>query len=254
MIARTPNVRLPGERAVDARTPSCRAAAAARSAFSLIELLVVMSVAVMLTALMMPVMQQLRENAHRVVCMSNMQQIGRAFMMFGGDNNDELPESQALVEPESPQELMLARTSGKDSQWDGLGYLFKLHYCEASECFYCPSHHGEHLFERYAGMWEQAAAPCEPIYTNFHYAGQLEWNKSNRRRVLTDGYKLVLLTDGLRTASDFNHTQGMNSLRGDGSVHWCDDTEGILKVLPRTEAEQVSAQYFDLWDLVQQAK
>ena len=248
MIARTPNAHLPGERDLRARKLGVRAG----RGFSLIELLVVMSVAVLLTALMMPAMQQLRENAQRVVCMSNMQQLGRAFMMYGGDHNDELPESEALVERSLPQELMLARTAGRGGAWDGLGHLYELHYCDTPECFYCPSHHGQHLFERYAGMWEQAA-PCDTIYTNYHYAGQMEWNR-NRRRMLTEGYKLVLSTDGLRTAGDFNHIQGMNTLRGDGSVHWCDDTEGILKVLPQTETEQVSAAYFDLWDLVQQAK
>lgn len=250
------------------RTPApwVRAPHGCRMAFSLIELLVVMSVAILLTALMMPAMQQLRENAQRVVCMSNMQQLGLAFTLYGGDHDDELPESAALKERSRPQDLMLARTGiadayssrpvgadGSPSQWDGLGHFYELHYCDASECFYCPSHHGRHLYERYAEKWDDVEN-VEPIYTNYHYAGNLQWNDFGRRRLLTEGYKLVLLTDGLRTAEDFNHVLGMNTLRGDGSVHWCDDTSNILNVLPRGEGEPISSEYFKLWDMVQQAK
>lgn len=212
-----------------------------------------MAVVVLLTALMMPAMQQLRENAQRVVCMSNMQQLGHAFFMFAADHNDFLPESESLTRGETPQNLMLARGEGVGDQWDGLGHLYGLHYCDAPECYYCPSHHGEHPYDRYANRWSDATN-TQAIYTNYHYAGHMEWNKDSRRRNLVQGNSMVLLTDGLRTANDFNHVFGMNSLRGDGSVAWRDDTQEIYKILPRTEQEQVTEAYMGLWDLVQEEK
>ncbi len=248
MNARTPIARCTGERAYGARRGR-----AARSGFSLIELLVVMGVVVMLTALMMPSMHQLRENAQRVVCMSNMQQMGHAFFIFAADHNDNLPRSDTLQRGETPQNLMIARHEGQGDQWDGIGRLYGLQYCDASQCFYCPSHHGDHPADRYIDQWRDIETTT-PIYTNYHYAGHMEWNKESRRRSLTQGNTLVLLTDGLRTATDFNHVMGMNSLRGDGSVFWRDDTDDIYKILPRTADDQPDPEYLDLWDLVQQEK
>jgi prepilin-type N-terminal cleavage/methylation domain-containing protein len=225
---------------------------ARRSGFSLVELMVVMAVAMLLTALTMPAMQQLHENAQRVVCMSNLSQIGHGFIIWGGDHNDYLPEAQALNQNESPQNLMMARRT--DGSWDGMGHLFEKQYCGVAECFYCPSHHGKHPFERYSNMWTEDAAPPTSIFTNYHYAGHMDWKNSGQRRTLLDGYSLVLATDGLRTATDFNHIQGMNMLRGDGSVHWRDDTEAIYEVLPKTEQEQITPEYMSLWDLVEQRR
>lgn len=214
-----------------------------------------MAVVVMLTALMMPAMKQLHENAQRVACMANLQQMGHAFVMYGGDHNDELPRSEALVDGDGPQDLMMARHTdvhGHETGWDGMGRLFELHYCDSAECFYCPSHHGQHPYERYASQWQQAS-PTVPVYTNYHYAGHVVWDpkENSVRRRMTDGFDLVLATDGLRTAADFNHILGMNSLRGDGSVHWCDDTDSIFTLLPKTESEQVNPAYFGIWELVE---
>lgn len=245
--------RRPGDRAQVAPVSMPRQGGL-RRAFSLIELMVVMAVAVLLTALMMPSMQQLRENAQRVVCMSNMQQLGHSFFIYAGDHNDLLPESTAMNHGASPQDLMIARRGGVIDGWDGLGILFSQHYCDAAECFYCPSHHGKHPYEKYANLWNGPNSVA-PIYTNYHYAGHMEWKSDNpRRRSLVDGDTLVLLTDGLRTANDFNHVLGMNSLRGDGSVRWRDDTESIYAILPKNDKDQPTAEYLSLWDLVEKQK
>jgi hypothetical protein len=210
-----------------------------------------MSVAMLLTALTLPAMRGVHENAQRVACMANLQQLGHAFIMFGDDHNDNLPTSQAQINNETPQNLMMSRRPGAsaDDVWDGLGRLFADHYCDAAECFYCPSHHGNHPYERYARQWANPM-PWQPIFTNYHYAGHMDWKALTRRRNMLDGYRLVLATDGLRTASDFNHVTGMNVLRGDGSVRWRDDNENIFSLLPRTELESIDPRYVDLWDIV----
>jgi hypothetical protein len=218
-----------------------------------VELLVVIAVAVLLTSLTMPAMRQVHENAQRIMCMSNQQQLGHAFIMYGGDNNDYLPTSFTQIHSETPQNLMMSRSGGPKGSWDGLGVLFSSHYCGSSECFYCPSHHGDHPFERYADSWAETM-PTRPIFTNYHYAGHLEWKDLTRRRSLTEGYNLVLATDGLRTAADFNHVLGMNVLRGDGSVRWRDDTDDIYNLLPATDQEQIEPEYMDLWELVAGAR
>ena len=49
-----------------------RRSAAVRPGFSLLELLLVLTVNLLLTAMMLPVLAGLRESAHRVVCSSNL--------------------------------------------------------------------------------------------------------------------------------------------------------------------------------------
>jgi hypothetical protein len=212
--------------------------------------MVVLSIAVLLTGLLMPVLRQVRENAYRVICLSNLNQIGQGMAMFGHDNNDQLPYSAALRVDGKPQNLTMAwRTIGV-SQWDGFGILFGSQYCDAPECFYCPSHHGDHPYERYAELW-QDPQPDRVIHTNYHYGGDVDWHGNGRRRSLLAGHSLVLATDGLRTKSDFNHVTGMNVLRGDNSVRWRDDIHDIYNQLPHTEYEVTPPNYVGLWQVVE---
>ena len=55
------------------------------------------------------------------------------------------------------------------------------------------------------------------------------------RRRLSDP-NLILLTDGLRSRSDFNHQHGMNILKSDGSTIYRADTGStFLDSLPESE-------------------
>ncbi len=63
----------------------------------------------------------------------------------------------------------------------------------------------------------------------------------------------MIATDGLRTIRDFNHSVGMNVLRGDNSVRWHDDISGQVKsMLPpgETEAQNDDSRYSRIWDLI----
>ncbi|MHC5023889.1 MAG: type II secretion system protein [Planctomycetota bacterium] len=229
-----------------------------RRGFSLVELIVVLSVAVLLTGLLLPAMAMLRENAFRVVCSSGLRQSGVGFAMFSNDFDDEMPNSywvdrEKVGEAVAPWELMGARHDhGKYDGWDGLGTLFAWGYCSTPECFYCPSHHGEHPFERYEDRWTTETkwiGSSEPIYTNYHYAGHADWKKDEIRRLDADW--LVVATDGLRTKSDFNHRTGMNVLWGDGSVRWNEQVHSVVSQLPEgIDGEGALDGYENLWELV----
>jgi len=211
--------------------------------------MVVIAVAVLLTSLLMPAMQQLHENARRVMCMSNQQQLFEAFLMYGNDYNERLPYSAIMHQPNpAPQELMASMRDGPNGGWDGMGLLYSEHYCEIAECFYCPSHHGNHPYERYADQWNSTSNTS--IYTNYHYCGDIEWANPTKRRSMLEGHSLVLLTDGLRTAQDFNHVSGMNVLRADGSVRWREDTKHLLDQLPADDGDPASTNYVNLWGTV----
>lgn len=221
-----------------------------RAGFSLIELLVVLSVTVMMTGLLLPAMSQLRESAHKIVCASNERQMGQAIFMYAHGNKDALPKSTALTGKNNiPQELMRTYI-GETRRWDGLGVLYEFRYCGAIGCFYCPSHLGDHTFERYYNDWLEPTV--NDIYSNYHYSGDRDW-KSNILRNLYSDSEQALVTDGLRTTSDINHGTGMNILYADGSVRWLEGVEDIIEILPdgQISAREQTRKYIGLWDLVE---
>jgi len=239
-----------------------------RRGFSLLELIVVISITSLLLGLLMPVLSSVRENANRVLCGSNQRQLGQALTMYSGDRRNRLPVASVLDLP-VPDPSLLARVRKgvgslvsintysyndvrnipiplQDSTWDGLGELYRLRYLDTPEPYYCPSHKGEHTLLECSDLWDDPLV-IDPLFGNYHYVGHKDW-RTGRRRSLLQGRELVLATDGLRTKSDFSHGVGYNTLRGDGSVTWKDDVivRTNLSYLPPSDVDGLR----DLDDLI----
>jgi prepilin-type N-terminal cleavage/methylation domain-containing protein len=67
-----------------------------RRAFTLVELLVVISIIGLLIALLLPSLRKARSQSKRTVCAANLRQIGVSLQAYLLDNNDRLPEVSFL--------------------------------------------------------------------------------------------------------------------------------------------------------------
>ena len=71
-----------------------------RSAFSVIELLVVVAILGMLIAMLLPAVQQVRESARRAQCLNKLRQIGLAALNYESANDNLPPPSYGDIEVE----------------------------------------------------------------------------------------------------------------------------------------------------------
>ncbi len=100
-----------------------------RQAFTLIELLVVIAIIAILAAILFPVFAQARESAYRTACISNSNQLGKAFIMYSDDNNTRYPGP-------APGDAIGYRAGGNPPWWSPGTWTDKGHWVPGIWVFY----------------------------------------------------------------------------------------------------------------------
>ncbi|MSR40575.1 MAG: type II secretion system protein [Phycisphaerales bacterium] len=233
-------------------------------AFTLVEFLVVISIVVILTSMLMPALSQARRAGARLECLNNMRQIGAGLITYADDWNNRLPPSSyaPTTSPRIGEMLCLTTSvSNGEAKLDGLGLLLSRMggYVTDERCLYCPSHHGHHDYERYVPEFAHASF-SQRVFSNYQYRGDMDYTDILRPRRRSDplGSRTILLADGFRTRTDFNHRTGSNRLKGDGSVDWWVDA-GQFVVSNTPSADDDSAPpppmlelYLAIWKRIDQ--
>lgn len=187
----------------------------------------------MLIGILLPSVSRVRESARRVICQSNLKQIGLGITMYADAWRGQIPAS-AYGDHENfeqlPTEMMqLHMGQGVPGNWEGLGWLIEDGQITAEGVFYCPSHQGNHAHDLYEEAWRNLG---DEIVGNYNYRPVPDYE----RDLVSLDPKTVLATDGLRTTADYNHVTGNNVLSADMSVAWYNDENGYLfALLPDTD-------------------
>lgn len=209
-----------------------------------------MAVVAVLISLLAPSLTSVRETANQVICRSNVRQIGIGIHQHAQENDDQVPP--ATVNAGAPWETTSLRLTGIYSDmWDGLGRLYSNDYLPAPKLYYCPSHRGDHRFQQYEDQW---AGSVGAIIGNYQYRGggpSVDFPSMNAPQIIFLSKikgSAALISDGLRSQSDFNHVVGTNVLRADLAVDWFRDSGGrLFESLPKGDQVPTALGIMEAW-------
>ena len=236
--------------------------------FSLLELVVVLTITALLTALLFPGMRAARDSAQRLICASNLRQLGMATITYSmNQRGEQLPRSLVAQSGRRLDQMALSWHGGADTEtianrgrfilggpvFDGLGLLVEQNYCDSPKCLYCPSHTGRHTYEENATILQRTrliSGLKRTVFANYQYVG----DDGNSETLNTLDPEDILITDGFRTKADFNHRIGMNQIMGDLSIQWWQDEQNRFYLgLPDSPIDSVEEHgliFNSIWGLV----
>ena len=113
-----------------------------KKGFTLVELLVVISVIALLMAILMPALSKVKSLANQVVCGTNLSGIGKAMLLYDADNDGQLPLAGVEGGPSGPNAGFIEWAGGsaptQNGSWDNKSKssAFSQGFSTISSCLY----------------------------------------------------------------------------------------------------------------------
>lgn len=226
--------------------------------FTLIELLVVIAVIALLMAILMPALSRARETVKRVVCSSQVRQVGVAISAYATDNAGRMPIYNSNTANTNPYLLIhsyaLYRSESGYVDATGkplpmkLAVLYERKYIANPKVFYCPSNmNALYKFESYNNPRPWGTLP--QIYNTTDGQGHNQWVRMGYTYLPIDPRAPInsttgmpdetaknidgldpyipYMTDIVRHRSEISHKRqgndAVNALFKDGHVTLCND-------------------------------
>ncbi|HEY8665504.1 MAG TPA: type II secretion system protein [Tepidisphaeraceae bacterium] len=209
------------------RNTSCR------SAFTLVELLVVIGIIALLISMLLPVLNRVRETANRTACLSNLHQLALAYRMYAGQNREQIPIGYSLGRKQT--NYAINDNDANVQYFLVIGPLYNSGILTAGKVYYCPSesHPSLSMDVRPDNWWPpvEVASPT-PQITRAGYGCRptVNWPGASAggTTIFPTMSKLsklkskALIGDALSSPGflDRRHKAGVNVAYTDGSAHW----------------------------------
>jgi prepilin-type N-terminal cleavage/methylation domain-containing protein/prepilin-type processing-associated H-X9-DG protein len=134
-----------GRRAPRVASPAPRTPAAARPAFTLVELLVVIGIIAVLLGLLLPALGKAQESARVAVCLTNLRSVGQAIHAYANDHRGAIPFGPKAPPFTSATDFYpstgaaTSLLSLKDGRPVGLGLLVQTYLSAQPRVLFCPA-------------------------------------------------------------------------------------------------------------------
>lgn len=205
-----------------------------RSGFTLVEILVVVSIIALLIAVLLPGLRRAREQAKLAVCASNLRQIGTCIHLYANENSGYIPRGPEPVGDEdfearnlATNQLWIGTYSPHPRQYNGMGQLLTSTTRQA-EHFFCPADDNFNLWEEWPKVGTDERAYGSYLYRQLDHLpasaadGRLDRMGTNHigaRRVRVEAMALDTNSLGPGPFGHTNHRgREVNILFRDGSV------------------------------------
>ena len=118
-----------------------------KKAFTLIELLVVIAIIAILAAMLLPALAAAKRKAQKINCVSNLKQIGLAFRLWEGDNNEKYPMAVHISDGGAfewtcslpLQAALAANSSYPFAYWPFCNFMVMASQLSTPKVVFCPS-------------------------------------------------------------------------------------------------------------------
>ena len=199
------------------------------SAFTLVELLVVIGIIAVLIGFFLPSLTRAREAAARTACLSNLRQIHLAFALYASDYGDQVPIGYRRDPVPSKQfdSMVYSKTTGAFCLY---GWVFNARLLRQPRVAYCPAEQDpREQYNTPVNPWPTPdATPTSNVYAG--YAARpavalpdLPVPGTTLPRLRSFGNEAILahlLSNSPRVAA--RHRRGVCVLYGNGGAHWVD--------------------------------
>ena len=225
--------------------------------FTLVELLIVVAIIAILTAILLPALNSAREKVNSIACINNLRSIGNAFAMYASDNQGYYPTKGSDF---SSDPVWMMKLGGKsDSQKKGMyGISYTANSTNFKKCtFLCPSeprlilwgaaggdhtagmstHYGMNAY-LFGKKTSQVVSPTQaflsgdslfPFDFSYAYLSYLAFRHGGQESVerIRNDEKLELISPGARTnlafadghAESMTHSKVRSIRNASGNIH-----------------------------------
>ncbi|RMD82437.1 MAG: type II secretion system protein [Lentisphaerae bacterium] len=219
-----------------------------KMSFSLIEMLIVITILTILVALLLPALQRTRERAKRIVCLNNLRQLTLGSLLYAGEYDDWAPPAYRTT---SPMNFYFLYHDNRIPRNHAI--LYDLGYIRDRNIFYCPSRPAPgqmddpFVLDHPRNVWDGRRVRYPYTTRLFDHAGQRPrpgvpyyWQPDEWNNVAV--YAEIFAVDGWVREGIVQYQAhlraGWNVANGDGSCRWVRPgplTSSVTSITPSEE-------------------